>query len=177
MYDLRKIIIMGNFHLKDQTEIEAVVMQTDGMKIEKLLYLNRVGIIGGDKKSLKDSIKSELYSDSYDDDLQIKIKECINGEDAICKISKFITKNWDENTMVYFYEPTDECFDYLKNRLMNINNAIYLEDYMSIFGDNIDNDIYTIMEINNLKTQNLIKDNKISMVYFLGGLIEKLFSK
>lgn len=179
MYDLRKIIIMGNYNLDEQIEIETVVMQTQGMKIENLLYINKVGTISGEKKKLKDEIMSELYDNMYDDDLTIKVKESISGEDAMCKVAKFINKIWDNDTIVYFYDPSLECFDYLKKRLLEYNKDIVMDDYSAIFSDGKDtvNDIYTIMKNNNLKIENLIKDNKISMAYFLHGLVEKLFSK
>ncbi len=179
MYSLKKIIIMGNYDLEDKQGLETVVMQTEGMKIVSLLYINDVGSIS-DKKELVNEIKGELYSDQYDeDDLKIKVKQAISGEDCMCKIASHIAKRWDEDTLVYFYEPNEACYDYLENKLNNTNIDIYLENYYEIFtdGKNTENDIYKIMENNTLKVENLIKDNKISMVYFLSGLVEKLFSK
>ena len=179
MYNLKKIIIMGKYDLTDTRGLETIVMQTEGMRIVSLLYLNDTGSIP-DKKSLISEIMGELYADQFDkDDIKIKVKEVINGEDCMCKIAAFLEKRWDSDTLVYFYDADDDCYDYLNNLLINTNNDIYLTDYHDMFIDkkDTDNDIYDIMKNNNLKIENLIKDNKISMVYFLSGLVEKLFSK
>ena len=178
MYDLHKIIIMGKYDLEDRDYIETVAMVTDGMRIDSILYLNTIGSMP-EKDKIREEIKSELYADMYDEDnLSIKVKECINGMDCMNKLAKFISKKYNHDTLLYFYEPDDGCYEYLKKSLLDINKDIYIDEYSSIFLDkNTDNDIYTIMKINNMKTENLIKDNKISMVYFLSGLIEKLYSK
>lgn len=179
MYDLRKIIIIADFDLEEETELECIVMQTDGMKIENLLYINKIGFVGCDKDEVIESIKSELYSDSYDKSLKIKYKEAYNGEDAMRIAAKFISKKWNEDTSIYFYNPEPDCFEKLRKNLLNIDKDIYLENYKDIFvdEDNKNQDIYEIMERHQLKTQNLIKDNNISMIYFLSGLVEKLFSR
>ena len=180
MYNLDKIIIMGNYDLEDQIGIETVVMKTKGLKIESILYLNSSGSIGENKKDLKNEIIGELYADQYDeDDLKIKIKECINGEDCMCKIRNFIIKKWNPDTLIYYYEPDEDCYEYLKNELLKENKDIFIQEFHDIFidGKNTDNDIYEIMKINNLKVENLIKENKISMIYFLSALVEKLLSK
>lgn len=179
MYDLHKLIIMGKYDLLDTQCLETVVLETDGMRINSILYLNDIGSLS-DKDEIKTEIKSELYSDMYDEDnLKIKIKECINGEDCMNKVSKFIHKRWNSDTLLYFYDPDNGCYEKLETLLKNLDGSIYLEDYHNIFNDkkDTDNDIYTIMKNNNMKTENLIKENKISMVYFLSGLVEKLFSK
>lgn len=180
MYDIHKIIIIGNYDMDDRQGLETVVMETDGMRINSMLYINDIGSIP-DKKALKNELKSELYSDMYDEDnLKIKCKEAINGMDAMNKISEFISKKYTENTLLYFYEPDSACYDYLEQQLLNTDGRIY----MSTFDDLIENigtenhrDIYEIMKINNLKTENLIKENKVSMIYFLHALVEKLLSK
>ena len=41
MYDLNKIIIMGDYDLSDEDELETVVMKTIGMKVTDLLYINK----------------------------------------------------------------------------------------------------------------------------------------
>lgn len=179
MYDLKKIIVMGKYDLQDTQGLETVVMVTEGMRITSLLYINDVGTVS-EKADLIKELKGELYADQYDEDeLKIKVKQAINGEDAICKVGAYILKKWDPDTLVYFYDADNGCYDYLENYLYNENGDIFLEDYYDIFTDkhDTDNDIYTIMENNNLKVQNLIKENKLSMVYFLSGLVEKLFSK
>lgn len=180
MYSLKKIIIMtNNYNLSDQELLETVVMVTEGMRIRSLLYINDINSIGSEKKDLKKEIKSELYDDMYDEDeLKIKLKEAINGEDAICKVRKFIEKYWDEDTLIYFYEPNIDCYNYLEKLLKNDDVRIYLQNYKDLFSvEEINNDIYNIMKINGLKTENLIKDNKISMIYFLNGLVEVLLNK
>ena len=159
MYDLKKIIIMGTYGLDDRQGLETVVMQTEGMKIISLLYINDTGSIS-DKKDLVKELKNELYADQYnEDDLKIKVKQAINGEDCMCKIASYVEKHWDENTLVYFYDANENCYNYLDKLLMNSNVDIYLEDYCDIFTHkkDMENNIYTIMENNNLKTENLIK--------------------
>ena len=180
MYDIHKIIIMGKFAPEDRQNIEAVVMETYGMRINSILYINEIGSIP-DKKSLKEEIKSELYSDMYDEDsLKIKVKEAINGLDVMNKISEYILKRYTEDTILYFYDPNDECYNYLENMLYETDGRIYIskyEDLIDNYGEEGYNDIYTIMKINNMKVENLIKENKLSMIYFLHGLIERLLSK
>ena len=177
MYDIRKIIILGNFNKNDQSGIETVAMQTDGLKIENILYINSSGIIGDSKKDLKNEIREELYADQYDDDLKIKIKEAINGEDCMYKLCDWIIKKWNSNTLIYYYNPNDECYDILYNELKNYDSSIYIENYNKVFDSSSDIDIYEMMQRNGLKVENLIQDNNISMVYFLSALVEKLYSK
>ena len=180
MYDIHKIIIMGNFNLEDKQGIESVVMVTDGMRIESILYINELDSMP-DKKALKEELKSELYSDMYDEDsLKIKTKEAINGLDAMNKIADYILKKYTDDTLLYFYDSDEECYNYLEGRLYELDGKIYLskyEDLIDNYGKEGYNDIYKIMEINNMKVQNLIKENKLSMIYFLHGLIERLLSK
>lgn len=180
MYDIHKIVIMGNFNPDDRQGIESVVMVTDGMRIESILYVNELDSIP-DKKALKEELKSELYSDMYDEEtLKIKTKEAINGLDAINKISEFILKRYTPDTLLYFYNPNEDCYNYLENKLYESDSSIYLskyEDLIDNYGEEGYNDIYKIMEINNMKIENLIKENKLSMIYFLHGLIERLLSK
>lgn len=180
MYDIHKIIIMGNFDLEDQSGIECVVMETVGMRINSILYINETNSIP-DKKALKEELKSELYADMYDEDsLKIKVKEVINGADAMNKVSEYLLKRYTEDTILYFYDSNDDCYDYLENQLYQLDGKIYLskyEDLIDNYGEEGYNDIYTIMKINNMKVENLIKENKLSMIYFLHGLVERLLSK
>lgn len=178
MYNLHKIIIMGNFRPDDQQGLETVVMETYGMKILRVLYINDINSLR-DKGSIKNEIISSLYADSYNpDDLKIKLYEAINGIDAMDRVIKFIVKRWDPDTITYYYDPDDDCYDYIENQLRNIDSSIYIDEYENIYdGKDTKKDIYEIMAANNLKLDNLIKDDKISMIYFLSGLVEKLFSK
>lgn len=180
MYDIHKIIIMGNFNPEDRQGIESVVMVTDGMRIESILYVNELDSMP-DKKALKAELKSELYSDMYDEEtLKIKTKEAINGLDAINKIADFILKRYTPDTLLYFYNANEDCYNYLENKLYESDGSIYLskyEDLIDNYGEEGYNDIYKIMEINNMKVENLIKENKLSMIYFLHGLVERLLSK
>ena len=180
MYDIHKIIIMGNFDLEDRQGIEAVVMETDGMRIESILYVNEIDSMP-DKKALKEELKSELYSDMYDEDsLKIKVKEALNGMDVINKISNYLLKRYTDDTLLYFYNSNEDCYNYLEQKLYETDGKIYLskyEDLIDNYGEEGYNDIYTIMKTNNMKVENLIKENKLSMIYFLHGLVERLLSK
>lgn len=179
MYDLKKIIIYGNWEYSDKEGLQTIIMQTDGLKIISLLYLCDKNTIGEDKKELKNEIKTELYDDQYDDDLKIKIKEVLNGEHAVIEIAKFINKRWEDDTLLYYYNANDRVYNKLEKELKNNNGEIYLSDYHDIFmdGHNIDKDIITIMKEQGLKTENMIKDSQISFAYFLSALVEKILSK
>lgn len=179
MYDLEKIVIVGNFHFSDREGLNTIVMKTDGLKVESVLCLCDMGTTSGDPTDVQNDILSELYSDQYDDDLKIKVKEVINGEDAVIRISDFISKYWNENTLLYYYDPTDKVFDKLHKELEKKNGHIYLTDFYDLFNDghNIDKDIYDIMKEQGLKTENLIKDSQVSLAYFLSALVEKILSK
>ena len=52
MYNLHKIIIMGNFRPDDQQGLETVVMETYGMKILRVLYINDINSLK-DKGSIR----------------------------------------------------------------------------------------------------------------------------
>lgn len=180
MYDLEKIIIIGDFNYRDKENLYTTVMKTNGLKIESVLYLCDMGTITTDDTEVKNEIISELYEDQYDlDDLKIKVKEVFNGEDAIMKIGNFINKIWNEDTLVYFYNAQDEVFERLEKYLEKKNGRIYLTDYYDLFTnyDSDEKNIYTIMEEQGLKTENLYKDSQVQLVYFLGALVEKLLSK
>ena len=179
MYDLSKIIIIGRWELSDKEGLQTVVMKTDGLKVENILYLCDVGTTGGDKKSVKDELKCELYSDQYDDDLSIKVKEAMNGVHAVDEISKFIDKVWTDDTLLYYYGADESVFNRLEKELKNRNGRIYMSDYHDIFidGRNIEKDIKVIMKEQGLKTENMIADSQISFVYFLSALVEKILSK
>lgn len=179
MYDLTKIVILGNWNYKDKQGLQTVVMKTDGLKIDSILYLCDSNTIGGDKKTIKEEIKSELYEDQYDDSLKIKVKEVINGEHAVLTIADFIDKQWTEDTLLYFYDAGDNVFEKLEKALLDKNGKIYLNDYYDIFvdGHDIEKDIITIMKEQGLKTENMYKDSQISFAYFLSALIEKMMSK
>ena len=179
MYDLEKIIILGNWKLKDKENLQTIVMKTHGLKVENILYLCDINSTAGDKKSIKKELKEELYSDMYDDDLKIKIREVLNGEHAITEIAKFIDNLWTDDILLYYYDPDDKVYETLEKLLMNTNGAIYLNDYHDLFidGKNIEKDIITIMKEQGLKTENMIKDSQISFVYFLSALVEKMHSK
>ena len=179
MYDLRKIIILGSWGIDDRESLTTVVMQTNGLKIENILYLCDKGTIGNDKKVIKSEIKSELYDDMYDDDLKIKVTEVLCGEHAIELIAKFIDKIWTNDTLLYYYEADNKVYNKLEKELRDRNVKIYLSDYYDILmdGHNIEKDLSTIMKEQGLKTENLIKDSQISFVYFLSALVETILSK
>ena len=181
MYDLKKIVIVGTWDLKDKECLQTIALKTNGLKTESLLFISDIGICPTkeDKKTLKKELKEELYYDQYDDDLVIKVKEAANGKHAVQILGDFIAKNWDEDTLVYIFEPGDNVFEQLEKELMNKDGHIYLTDYYNLFldGHDIDKDIYTIMKEQGLKTENLIKDSQISLAYFLSVLIEKILSK
>jgi hypothetical protein len=179
MYDLRKIVIIGNYDSDQQIGLQTTAMLTDGLRVESLLYLDDVNSMI-DKEEIKESLKSELYDDQYDNDtLTIKIKEVINGEHAINKLSKFISKHWNSDTLIYYYLPTDKCFEMLEKNLREKNVNIFISKYHDLFIDNIniEKDIYTIMKEQGLKTENMYKDSQISLAYFLSCLVEKIMSK
>ena len=179
MYDLKKILIIGKWKPEDKSCLQTIVMKTDGLKVESILYLCDNNSTAGDKKSVKKELKKELYADQYDDDLAIKVKEVINGEHAIIEIAKFINKQWSDDILLYYYDSEDSTYIKLEKELMNTNSNIYLNDYHDIFVDrkNIDKDILTIMKEQGLKTENMIKDSQISFTYFLSALVEKMLSK
>lgn len=179
MYDLNKIIVIGDFQLDDREGLQSIVMKTDGLKVESVLYLCDMGTTSGDDTEVREEILSELYSDQYDDDLEIFITEVLNGEDAYIHIGDFINSNWNEDMLVYYYEPNNRVFDKLTKYLEKKNGHIYLTDYHDLFNDghNIEKNIYDIMKEQGLKIENLIKDSQISLVYFLGALVEKVLSK
>ena len=179
MYDLQKIIVIGDFQLSDKEGLETVVMKTDGLKVESLLYLCDHGSTAGDDTDIKNDVLSELYSDQYDDDLKVKIKEVINGDDAVIRIADFINKVWNEDTLLYYYDADDRVFNRLTKELEKQNGHIYLVDFYDLFidGHNIEKDIFNIMKEQGLKVENLIKDSKISLAYFLSALVEKVLSK
>lgn len=179
MYDLQKIIIVGDFHFSDKEGLETVVMKTDGLKVESVLYLCDHGATAGNDTEIKNDVLSELYSDQYDDDLKIKIKEVINGEDAVMRIADFVNKAWNEDTLLYYYDASDKVFSRLTKELEKRNGRIYLVDFYDLFldGHEIEKNIFDIMKDQGLKTENLIKDSKISLAYFLSALVEKILSK
>lgn len=180
MYDLEKIIIVGNFHFSDKEGLYTTVMKTNGLKIESVLYLCDKGATSGDDTIIKNDILSELYSDQYDDDLEIEVKEVINGEDTVINISDFVNDIWNEDTLLYYYGPTDDdVFNKLFKELEKRDGRIYIVDYYDLFNDghNIEKNIYDIMKDQGLHTENLIKDSQISLAYFLSALVEKILSK
>lgn len=179
MYDLNKIIIIGDYTPNQQEELQTIVMVTDGLRVDSLLYLDDINSLV-EKGTVREQLKSELYSDQYDEDnLKIKVKEVINGEHAMNKVSKFINKYWTPDTLVYYYRPNEQCFNILNKNLLNIDSRIYLCKYHDIFIDknNIEKPIYEIMKDEGLKTQNLIQDSIVSLAYFLSCLVEKILSK
>ena len=176
MYDLNKIIIMGDYDLSDEDELETVVMKTIGMKVTDLLYINKKNFIYDE---LKDELKSELYDDMYDDTLKIKTSDAYNGEDALTQVATFIDDVWDPDSLLYYYNASEENIDFLKDELKKYNGRIYLDEYYNIFtdGKDIDKDIIDIMKEQGLNTSNMLKDSSISFIYFLHGLVEKMINK
>lgn len=176
MYDLNKIIILGDYNLSDTDELETVVMKTIGMKITDLLYINKKNFI---YNSLKNELKSELYDDMYDDTLNIILSDAYNGEDALKQVSRFIDDIWDPDSLLYYYDSSEKNIDFLKNELKKYNGKIYLDDYYNIFteGRDIDKDIIDIMKEQGLNTRNMLKDSSISFIYFLHALLEKMINK
>lgn len=179
MYDLEKIIVLSNWDLEDREALQTVVMKTHGLKIENILYLCDINATGGDKKKVKKELKDELYLDQYDDDLKIKVKEVVNGEHAVIEIAKFIDKIWNSDTLLFFYDDNQSVFEKLDKELLSKNGSIYLSDYYDIFTEKreIEKDIFTIMEEQGLKMNNLIKESQLSFIYFLSALVEKILSK
>lgn len=179
MYDLEKIIVLSNWDLEDREALQTVVMKTHGLKIENILYLCDINATGGDKKKVKKELKDELYLDQYDDDLTIKVKEVVNGEHAVIEIAKFINKIWNPDTLLFFYDDNQSVFEKLEKELLSKNGSIYLSDYYDIFTEKreIEKDIFTIMEEQGLKMNNLIKESQLSFIYFLSALVEKILSK
>ena len=179
MYDLEKIIVLSNWDIEDREALQTVVMKTHGLKIENILYLCDMNATGGDKKKVKKELKDELYLDQYDDDLKIKIKEVVNGEHAVIEIAKFIDKIWNPDTLLFFYDDNQSVFEKLEKELLSKNGSIYLSDYYDIFTEKreIEKDIFTIMEEQGLKMNNLIKESQLSFIYFLSALVEKILSK
>ena len=170
MYNLNKMII-----LKSGNSFYAMI--THGLKVISILYIQQSKI--SNKEDIKNDLRSELYSDQYGDDLKIKVKESLNIEDSIIKLCKYISKNWEYDMQIYFYNPEAEFMEKIKDSLLNIDGSIYVFEYHDIFVDkySIDKDIFTIMKENGLKTENMIKDSQISFIYFLSALVEVLLSR
>lgn len=171
MYDLNKIIV-----LKYDNDPEVVVMKTIGMKITDILYINKQGYLTDDNYiDMEESIKSELYDDMYDDDLNIILKESLDDNDYI-DIASFIDDIWDKDSIVYTYGFDN---DGLKDEIKNYNGKIFIDDYYSMFvsGKDIEKPIETIMTEQGLNIGNMLKDSKLSFIYFLHALVEKLLSK
>lgn len=179
MYDLNKIIIIGDYHLDDEEGLETVVMKTDGMKILDLLYINDRGFINDDKSSIEKELKSELYDDMYDDDLNIRIKEAYDGKDALNKVASFIDDIWDKDSLLYFYNAKSKCFNYLVKELEKYNGRIYLANYYDIFveGQDMEKPITEIMKEQGLRVENMLENSTISFMYFLHGLVEKMINR
>lgn len=178
MYDLDKIIIIGDYSLNDNQCLETVVMHTDGMKILDLLYINDKNSISNED-DMKNELISELYDDMYDDDLNIVIYEAFNGRDALSKTASFIDDIYNKNSLLYYYNAHDENYDFLNSELMKYNGRIYLEEYFNIFkeGKAINKSIVDIMTEQGLKTEAMLKDSTLSFIYFLHALIEKMINK
>jgi hypothetical protein len=178
MYDLDKIVIIGNWEYGDKNFLNTVVLVTKGLKVVSLLYIADNGFIGN-KKEFKKELRGELFEDQYDSDLIIKTKEVYNGEEAVEKMSKFISSNYNEDTLLYFFEPKDSTFDKLRKKLESIDGGIYLSEYHDIFNDgtSIEKNIYDIMKEQGIKVDLMMKDSYISKAYFLSTLIEKLLSR
>ena len=169
MYDLRKIIILGSWGIDDRESLTTVVMQTNGLKIENILYLCDKGTIGNDKKLIKSEIQSELYDDMYDDDLKIKVKEVLCGEHAIELIAKFIDKIWTNDTLLYYYEANNKVYNKLEKELRNRNVEIYLSDYYDIFIDGSvnDGDISDYLSTETIRQKirdNYLRDTSVTIV-------------
>lgn len=177
MYDLNKIIIIGDYKLKDKSGLETVVMKTDGMKVLNLLYLNDRGSIDVDETP--DELKAELYDDMYDDDLEIKVSEVYDGRDALKTVATFIDDIWDQESLLYYYNSNNDTFSFLADELEKYNGKIYLSDYHDIFvdGRDIEKPITEIMSDQGLNVQNMLEDSTISFIYFLHGLVEKMINR
>ena len=173
---LHKAIILADWHPSDKERLQTVVMETRGMKVCSVLYIDDAGSIKSDKDTVKANLKSELYSDMYDDDLKIKVKEAFDGKDAIKYIVKYLDKIWDEELQVYFYRPDEDTYELLQKKIEETNGRIYMDDYHSIFSDKRDiaKDIKEIMRDEGLKMENLIDDSQLSFVYYLTALVERL---
>ena len=177
MYELKKIVIIGNYDLEDDSDLKTVALETSGLCVNSLLYIGDRGSCI-DKKATKAELKDELYSDQYDEDsLKIYVKEAYNGEDAVDILLKYIEKKWDKDTLVYYYNPNDEIMDCLCEKSPSIDCRLHIEDYYDIFGGKPAKDIYTIMEENGLNLKNLLKDSYISLAYFLSTLVEVMLSR
>ena len=170
MYDLTKIIV-----LKYTNDPELIIMRTEGMKITDIYYSSNKGYYN-DEEEMKKEIKSELYDDMYDDDLNIILEETLNGELDTDSICSFIDDIWNPDTLLYTYgfDNTE-----LSIEMSNYNGKIYVSDYFDIFmnGNNIEKDIVDIMKEQGLDTSVMLKDSKISFMYFLHALVEKIISK
>lgn len=178
MYDLNKIIIIADYYLEDKEGLETVVMKTLGMKVTDLLYINDKGSMITYEEDRKD-IVDQLYSDMYDDDLNVVISEAYNGEDAHKQIATFVDDVWDPDSLLYYYDPSEENFDFLVDELRQYNGNIYLDEYHNIFveGKEIKKDLLEIMKEQGLAIENMLKDSAISYIYFLHALVEKIINK
>lgn len=177
MYDLKKIVILGNFNQADTYDLKVYIMKTNGLRIDKLTYLADKGSFGEDEDEIIEELKSELYDDQYDENTKIKVKEVYDGKDAINKIVKFIAKNYEEDMLVYYYEPDKEVFSKICKKLEDVDSHIYIQEYSSLFGNQSDKNIYELMEYEGLKMENLIKDSQVSFIYYLSALVEQFMSR
>lgn len=183
MYDLHKVIIIGGFSPGDKEELQTIAMETQGMRVCSVLYLDDAGSIKSDEEAVYQEIKDNLYDDMYDEDtLKIKAKEVYDGKEAIKRLAKYIDKCWDESEdlQVYYYEPDGTTFQKLQEALMERNGRIYLADYNEIFIDrNVETgkSIKEIMKSEGLKMENLIEGNNFLFIYYLAALVEKLLSR
>ena len=53
MYDLNKIIIIGDYTPNQQEELQTIVMVTDGLRVDSLLYLDDINSLV-EKGTVKD---------------------------------------------------------------------------------------------------------------------------
>lgn len=178
MYDLNKIIIIADYDLEDKEGLETVVMKTDGMKVTDLLYINDSGSVLIDDSCRKEII-DELYSDMYDDDLNVKVSEAYDGTDALKQTAAFIDDIWDPDSLLYYYDSSNENFNFLKDELKNYNGKIYLDEYYNIFieGKDIEKPIKDIMKDQGIAIENMLEDSAVNYIYFLHALVEKVINR
>ena len=177
MFNMKKIIIIGNYDLEDKDGLKTIAMQTTGLRVDSMLYINDQGSCP-DKKLVKNELREELYSDQYDEDsLKISVKEAFNGNDAAKILLEYLKKKWDKDTVIYYYEPHDDFFEYITDKSNEIDCRVHICDYYDIFNGKPSKDIYTIMEENNLNIKNMLKDSYVSLAYFLSALVELMLSR
>jgi hypothetical protein len=176
---LEKIIIVPGKSLLsgESTELlDSVVMVSEGNRVDNVVYIHEDGV----KIDEYEDIVTELPEDGYnEDELDVETIPVYHGNNACIVIAEQIYNNWNSDTMVLIYDPTEEIFNEIASELLKLDSDIKLEDFYSIFrdGKDMDLDIYQLMETKGIRSNMINKESIVSMGYFLGVLVEQVYDR